>query len=102
MSRKKQKEFDPVLAAAHGYTREDWDAVDSPELTAEEMAHPMTFAEAFPDLAASIERKRGRPPVESPKAPVTLRLDPKTIDRFKATGPDWRARMVAVLEKAKF
>jgi uncharacterized protein (DUF4415 family) len=97
----KKTEFDPVHAAAHGYTREDWDAVDSPELTAEELAGFRPFAEAFPDLAASIKRKAGRPKLESPKAAVTLRLDPATVERFKATGPDWRAKMAAALDRAK-
>ena len=100
MSRRKQSDFDPAHAAAHGYTKVDWDAVDSPELTAEELAHPMTFAQAHPDLAATIKR-RGRPPVESPKSAVTLRLAPATIERFKAAGPDWRAKMARALDKAK-
>jgi|SRR4051794_15570899 uncharacterized protein (DUF4415 family) len=101
MAGKGIKEFDPVHAAANGYTKEDWDAVESPELTDEELAHPMSFAEAFPDLAASIRRDRGRPKLDAPKEAVTLRLEPSTVERFKASGSDWRARMAAVLEKAK-
>ena len=93
------KEFDPVLAAAHGYTKEDWDAVDSPDITAEEIAAgPLRFADVFPELA---RRKAGRPKLESPKSAVTLRLDPATVERFKSAGPDWRAKMAQAIDKAK-
>ena len=80
-----------------GYTKEDWDAVDSPELTDEQLAKPLTFEEAFPGFT----RSRGRPKVDSPKAAVTLRLDPATIARFESVGPDWRRRMADILDKAK-
>ncbi len=98
----KKSEFDPAHAATHGYTRGDWDAIDSPELTEEELAGFRPFGEVFPDLAASIKRKAGRPKVESPKVAVTLRLDQQVIERYQAIGPDWRARMAEALDKAKF
>ncbi len=101
MKKLKFPEFDPVKAAARGYTREDWDAVDSPELTKEELAAFRPFAEVFPEASALIKRKAGRPKLDSPKEAITLRLDQTVIDRFKATGPDWRARMAEVLEKTK-
>jgi uncharacterized protein (DUF4415 family) len=50
---------------------------------------------------ASIKRARGRPRVPAPKEAVTLRLDPATLDKFRAAGKDWRAAMVRVLDKAK-
>lgn len=73
---------------------------DNPELTDEQMAQAKPFAEAFPDLMASIKRARGRPKVENPKEAVTLRLDPATVERFKAGGKDWRGRMAEALDKA--
>jgi uncharacterized protein (DUF4415 family) len=79
-----------------GYTREDWDAVDSPELTDEQLSKPMTFEEALPGY-----RSRGRPKIAAPKAPVTLRLNPDTVARFEATGSDWRRRMADILDRAK-
>lgn len=99
MTRRKLKtKFEP----GHGYTREDWDAVpDNAGWTAEGLKKAKPFAEVFPDLMESIKRARGRPRVESPKQAVTLRLDPSTLDKFRATGKDWRARMVKALEKAK-
>ena len=87
------KKFTP----GRGYTKEDWDAVDSPELTDEQLSKPLTFEEAFPGFT----RSRGRPKVASPKAAVTLRLDPATVERFESVGPDWRRRMADILDKAK-
>lgn len=69
--------------------------------SSDEIAMAKPFAEAFPDLAASIKRARGRPKVENPKEAVTLRLSPATVERFKAAGNDWRARMAETLERAK-
>lgn len=84
-----------------GYTKEDWDAVDSPELTDEELAQARPFAEVFPDLAESIRRARGRPKVETPRQQISLRLDPDVIEKFKATGKGWQSRINDVLKAAK-
>lgn len=73
---------------------------DAPEATDEQIARAKPFAEAFPDLAESIKRSRGRPRIESPKEAVTLRIDPNTVARFKAGGQDWRAKMAEILDKA--
>jgi uncharacterized protein (DUF4415 family) len=47
---KQQKSFKP----GRSYSKKDWDAVQSPELMDEQMAKAKPFAEALPDLAASI------------------------------------------------
>ncbi|MQT13536.1 BrnA antitoxin family protein [Segnochrobactrum spirostomi] len=44
--------------------------------------------------------KRGRPPLETKKQLVSLRLDPDVIARFKADGPGWQARINETLRKA--
>mgnify|MGYP001002709360 CR=1 FL=1 len=88
-----------VFTPGRGYTKEDWDAVDSPELTEEELATARPFKEVFPDLYAKI--KRGRPPSEAPKKQVTLRLDQEVIDKFRATGKGWQSRINEVLKKAE-
>jgi uncharacterized protein (DUF4415 family) len=54
---KQQRTFKP----GHGYTKKDWDAVQSPELTADQMAKAKPFAEIFPDLAASIHEVSDNP-----------------------------------------
>jgi uncharacterized protein (DUF4415 family) len=74
---------------------------DAYEATEEELANARPFAEVFPDLAESIRRSRGRPRSAAPKPAVTLRVEQVTLDKFKATGADWRAKMEEVLDKAK-
>ena len=73
---------------------------DDYEATDEELAQARPFADAFPGLAESIRRTRGRPPKPAAKLAVTLRLDPDTLARFQAQGPDWRTRMSEALKRA--
>jgi uncharacterized protein (DUF4415 family) len=49
---------------------------------------------------ASSRRSPGGPRLMSAKEAVTLRVDTQTIERFKATGGDWRAKMAETLEQA--
>jgi uncharacterized protein (DUF4415 family) len=82
-----------------GYTKADWDAVDSPELTKEQMAKARRFADVFPDLARSI--KKGRGPGKKPtKRLVSLRLSPDVLDHFKAKGRGWQTKIDETLRKA--
>lgn len=77
---------------------------DNPELTDEQLANMKPFREVFPDLAESIDReiaKRGRPSKAVTKQPVTIRLNPDTIEKFKATGKGWQSRMSDILDAAK-
>jgi uncharacterized protein (DUF4415 family) len=76
-----------------GYGKKDWDAVsDNPKLTDEQLSKARPFAEASPDLAASI--RRGRGPNKSPtKKLVSLRLSGQVIDKYKAGGPGWQSRI---------
>lgn len=56
--------------------------------------------EALPDPAPAAEKRGvGRP--ASGKIMVTMRLDPDVVEKFKATGKGWQARMNDVLRKAK-
>jgi uncharacterized protein (DUF4415 family) len=99
IKRERQKEFQP----GRGYTKEDWDAVDSPPLTKEELASMRPFREVFPEIAEKMEKAiaaRGRPRVDAPKVAVTLRLDPDVLETFKASGKGWRSRMAEELRKA--
>lgn len=100
MKRPIMTEFQP----GRGYTREDWDAVDSPPLTDEELARMRPAREVMPpeffEAIEEMRKVRGRPKVEAPKVAVTLRLDPDVLDRFKASGKDWRGRMAEELRKA--
>lgn len=80
----------------------DWDAVDSPPLTSEQLSALRPLAEAHPELAEeSVRRKRGqRGPQKKPrKVPVTLRVAASTIAAYKAGGRGYQTRMAAVLDK---
>lgn len=68
--------------------------------TDEELAQFRPFSEVFPDLAESITRARGRPPLDSPKKQVTLRIDAEVLDRLRASGKGWQSRVNDVLKKA--
>jgi uncharacterized protein (DUF4415 family) len=91
---KQQKPFRP----GQGYTRKDWDDVQSPELTAEQNAKARPFAAVFPELAASI--RKGRGPNKAPtKKLVSLRLSGQVIEAYKAKGPGWQSRIDADLRR---
>ncbi|OHV75921.1 BrnA antitoxin family protein [Rhizobium sp. LCM 4573] len=87
-----------------GYTKEDWDAVDSPPLTDEELARMRPAREVLPpeffEAIEEMRRARGRPKMDAPKVAVTLRLEPEVLEKFKARGKDWRSAMAEELKKA--
>ena len=94
--------FNQKKAAERGYTKADWDTVsDNPTITKADMAKGKSLKEALPELYESIQRSRGRPPLEHPKQVVSIRLDPDVIDKFKATGKGWQSRINEVLKRAK-
>lgn len=98
---KAQKPKTDDFVEGRGYTRADWDTVsDNPEMTEAELKELRPFREVFPELAASIDRKLGRPKAASPKKAISLRLDAEVIERFKATGDGWQSRMNEALRKA--
>jgi uncharacterized protein (DUF4415 family) len=102
MTRAKTKnQYEP----GRGYTREDWDSVDSPELSDEELAQMKPAREILPqeffNAIEELRRSRGRPPVETPKKQITLRLDQDVIEKFRGTGRGWQSRMNEALKRAK-
>jgi uncharacterized protein (DUF4415 family) len=94
------KEFDPKHAAKHGYTKADWDEVDSPELTDEQLARAKPFTEASPALAEKMRQNiGGRPKSDNPKVAVSIRLDREIVEKFKAGGPGWQTRINDALKE---
>lgn len=88
-----------------GYTQEDWDEVcDNPEWTEEDFARARPAREVLPpEFFTALEeqrRARGRPPAQSPKQLVSLRLDRDVLEHFRAGGPGWQTRINAALRKA--
>ena len=75
---------------------EPWtDPDDAPELTDEffadaELFHGNTF----------IRRGRGRPPSDTAKEQISLRLDPDVLARLREAGPGWQTRINDMLRDA--
>lgn len=44
--------------------------------------------------------RRGRPPKETPKVPVTIRLDADLVEQLRASGQGWQTRVNDILRKA--
>ncbi len=89
----------PVKKRPAHVTRENWDAVDVPELSGKEIANMRPAAEVVPDIVASFQRTRG--PQKAPKkVQVTLRLDPDILDHYKAKGAGWQTQINNDLRRA--
>jgi len=43
--------------------------------------------------------RRGRPKLETPKVEVKIRLDAKTVEHLRGSGPGWQTRVNALLGK---
>ena len=76
---------------AHVVSQDEYE--DAPELTDEQLA------EADLHEGGKLIR-RGRPPSETRKQPVKIRLDPDLLAALRAAGPGWQTRLNALLRKA--
>lgn len=84
------------MSASKQDTKVAWvDPDDAPELSDEWFDGADVH-----DKGVLIRRGRGRPRVVKPKQQITLRLDADIIERFRATGPGWQARINEALRKA--
>ena len=50
-------------------------------------------------MAGMKPSRRGRPKLDSPKVEVKIRLDSKTVEHLRGSGPGWQTRVNAVLGK---
>ena len=48
-------------------------------------------------LAGMKMSRRGRPKLDTPKVEVKIRLDAKTVEHLRGSGPGWQTRVNAVL-----
>ena len=64
------------------------DPDDAPELTVEMLDR----AEVF-DGDRFVRRGRGRPPLDTPKEKINVRLDAAVVERLRASGPGWQTRV---------
>jgi uncharacterized protein (DUF4415 family) len=75
-------------------TDANWsDPDDAPKLT-------QSWAEEADAFKGTALVRRGRPKMAQTKQHVSLRLDPDIIEKFKADGPGWQARINEALRKA--
>lgn len=83
-------------------TRQPWvDPDDAPELTDDFFKNGtwrigdkiVTRQEA----QEAVAKKMGRPPIESPKKAINIRLGADILDAFKATGKGWQTRIDSAL-----
>ena len=76
----------PTARKRRGFSAKDLREVsNTPELTEADFARAKPFATVFPDLSASIRKRRG--PNKSPtKKLVSLRLSRDVIEHFKKGG----------------
>lgn len=87
------------MRTKRGYTRADLgDVSDNAEISREEMAAARPFCEAFPELAESIRRGRGKQKAPT-KQLISIRLDRDVIEAFRATGEGWQGRVNEALRK---
>lgn len=73
---------------------------DIPEMTAAEFARAKPLDAAMPKVVQVMKRGRGRPKSPEPKQRVSLRLDPRIVAGWKATGEGWQSRINEVLAAA--
>lgn len=71
------------------------------EDTEDRLSKTVPFFEAVPVSADKMSNNAGEClKAKRPKVPVSLRLDPDVVARFKAHGPGWQTRMNEALRRA--
>jgi uncharacterized protein (DUF4415 family) len=73
---------------------------DNPEWTKEDFDRAQAPQDVLPESALKAFPKTRGPQVASKKIPVSIRLSPEVVERFKADGPGWQSRIDDVLKKA--
>ena len=76
-------------------TQEDWDSVDSPELSDELLIKMEPVSKHHPNIP---KRVRGRQKLPT-KVPVSIRLNPEILSYFKSQGRGWQTNINSVLSE---
>lgn len=88
--------------SGRGYSQAEWEAVESPPLTDGEIASLRPAKEVLPaeffEAMREARKKLGRPRKPDKLVAVTVRLPPDVLERWKATGDDWRTKMAERLK----
>jgi len=72
---------------------------DIPEMTAADFRRARPMRDVMPEVVEAFKRGPGRPKLPAPKERVSLRLDPKVLAAYKATGPGWQKRVADTLAR---
>jgi uncharacterized protein (DUF4415 family) len=73
---------------------------ENPEWTDEDFSRARPAHEVLPaEALKAFPRTRGAQ-VAPKKVPVSIRLSPEVVARFKAQGPGWQTRIDEILKKA--
>lgn len=73
-------------------SQKDWDSVDVPELSAEELRRMRPAREVTPEIVEAYLRTRSTRP-ETNKMPISIRLSRDVLEHFKSTGAGWQTRL---------
>jgi len=74
---------------------------DAPELTQDVLKKARAGRDVLPEaVLAQFKRSPGRPPVDAPKVPVSIRLDADVLSKLKEGGPGWQSRANGILRQA--
>lgn len=72
----------------------------TPEFTDAVMARARPAREVLPAaVLEAFRNKGGRPRAETPKVPLSIRLDRDVVDGWKASGAGWQTRMNEALRR---
>ena len=80
-------------------SQEDWDSVDVPEWTDEEIANARPAIEVLPEIVEEYRRRTRGQQKEPTKEQVSIRLSPEVLEFFRATGSGWQSRIDDVLKE---
>lgn len=72
---------------------------DNPEWSKADFKKARPASELPSDVLAAFPRTRG-PQKVAKKVPISIRLSADVVERFKAGGPGWQARIDDALKKA--
>ena len=73
-------------------SQKDWDAVDFPEISEDELKQMRPASEVHPEIVKEYKRTRGKQKAPT-KTPVYIRLSPEVVNFFKAKGKRWQTRV---------
>ena len=82
-------------------SQEDWDSVDVPELSDEQLARARPLKAVQPDLFQAWKRSRGRPTINGEaKKHIGFRFAADVVDGLKSTGKGYNTRVENLLRDA--